>query len=65
MNKKIYIVALTVFLVSLTVNVSALSQFAFEVVGQGTFPIQNSTYMILIGMGLIGLAGVSRSKAKN
>jgi hypothetical protein len=39
MKKYIYIVALTVFMLSFTINVSALSQFASELVEGSTVPM--------------------------
>jgi hypothetical protein len=64
MKRYIYILFLVVFLLSLTINVSALAQFTTELVGEGTVPIQDPTTLLLIGMGLLGLAGVNRNKAK-
>jgi uncharacterized membrane protein (DUF485 family) len=64
MKKYIYIVALTVFMLSFTINVSALSQFASELVEGSTVPMPDATTMLLLGIGLIGLAG-SRNESKN
>ena len=64
MKRYIYITIFVVFLLSLTINVSALAQFTSEFVGEGTVPIQDPTTLLLIGMGLFGLTGVSRNKSK-
>ena len=62
MKRYIYITIFVVFLLSLTINVSALSQFTSEFVGEGIVPIKDPTTLLLIGMGLFGLTGVSRNK---
>jgi hypothetical protein len=59
-----YIIALAAFLLFFTVNGSALTQFTSSFAGEGAVPIKDSTGLFLIGMGLFGLAGVSRSKSK-
>ena len=45
-------------------NGSALTQFTSEFVGEGAVPIHDPTNLLLIGMGLFGLTGVSRNKPK-
>jgi len=63
LKKYIAIVTLTVFLLSLSINVSAISQFASEIVEGSTASIPEPTTLILFGIGLIGLAG-SRDASK-
>ena len=51
-------------LLSFTMDGSALTQFTSAFAGEGTVPIKDSTSLLLIGMGLFGLAGVSRNKSR-
>lgn len=46
-------------------NGSALTQFIVAFAGEGTAPIKDATSLLLIGMGLFGLTGVSRNKSKS
>lgn len=63
MKKYLYIVALTVLLLSISLNVSALSQFASELSGGNMAAMPEPTTLLLLGIGLIGLAG-SRQESK-
>jgi ABC-type bacteriocin/lantibiotic exporter with double-glycine peptidase domain len=64
MKRYLYITLFVVFLLSLAINVSGLTKFTFGLVADGTIPIQDPTTLILIGMGLLGLTGVSRKIIK-
>lgn len=59
-----YTIALFVFIVSFTIDGSALNPFTSAFADEGTVPIPDPTSLVLIGMGLFGLAGVSRNKSK-
>jgi len=65
MKKYTPTILFVVFILLLTINVSALAQFTSELVSEGTAPIQDPTTLLLIAMGLFGLTGVSRKKFKN
>jgi len=64
LKKYLYIVALTVFILSLTITVSATFQFASELVDGSTVSFSNSTTLLLIAIGIIGLAGSSNELKK-
>ena len=57
-------IALFVFFFSFTVDASGFTPFTSAFADEGTVPIPDPTSLLLIGMGLFGLAGVSRNKSK-
>jgi hypothetical protein len=57
-------IALFVFVLTFTIDRSGLTPFASAFAGEGIVSTKDATSLLLIGMGLFGLTGVSRNKSK-